>query len=198
MGKRLVIVCSRCKGDTMKSTVNLLSLVLASTLMFFAGCGGKPVASSYEANNQSASQYVVVDQLEPAFIVFTGIPKTIDKEQLERIKAQVAGRDTLIMLTWEQFIAKVDDYAQSVMLRDDYPDVDVVDGIVCLVASENGTGAPWGLTWNGGIALTFNDYQHVRRTYKLYKADPASYKPIRDSRRDPVNPEGFLMFGGCR
>jgi hypothetical protein len=182
----------------MKSTVNLLSLVLASTLMFFAGCGGKPVASSYEANNQSASQYVVVDQLEPAFIVFTGIPKTIDKEQLERIKAQVAGRDTLIMLTWEQFIAKVDDYAQSVMLRDDYPDVDVVDGIVCLVASENGTGAPWGLTWNGGIALTFNDYQHVRRTYKLYKADPASYKPIRDSRRDPVNPEGFLMFGGCR
>jgi hypothetical protein len=180
-----------------KSAVSLFSVFLVFTLMSFAGCGGKSGTPAYKDKSQSASHYVVVDQSEPAFVVFTGIPKTIDKAQFERIKAQVAGKETLTMLTWEQFVSGVDEYAQSVMLRDDYPDVDAVDGIVCLVASENGTGAPWGLTWNGGIALTFNDYQHVRRTYESYQADPESYKPIRDSRGDPVNPNGFLMFGGC-
>lgn len=182
----------------MKSAVNLFGVFLVGILVFFAGCGGKPGTSSFKEKSRSASQYVVVDQSEPAFVVFTGIPKTIDKAQFERIKAQVAGRETLTMLTWEQFVSSVNGYAQSVMLRDDYPDVNVVDGIVCLVASENGTGAPWGLSWNGGIALTFMDYQHVRRTYESYKADPDSYKPVRDARSDPVNPAGHLMFGGCR
>lgn len=101
------------------------------------------------------------------------------------------------MLTWEQFLESVNEYARSVILRNDYPSVSVVDGVVCLVASKKGSGAPWGLTWNGGIALTFNDYQHVRRTYKSYKANPAGYRPIRDPKRDPVNPGGHLPFGGC-
>lgn len=145
----------------------------------------------------STSNFVVVDRAEKAFTVFTGIPKNIDKEELERIKQKVSGRDTLIMLTWEQFLESVNEYARSVVLINDYPSIRIVDGIVCLVASRQGAGAPWGLTWNGGIALTRNDYNHARRTYELYKSNPASYKPIRDPRRDPVNPGGHLPFGGC-
>lgn len=145
----------------------------------------------------SASNFVVVDQGEKAFTVFTGIPKNIDKDELERIEQTVSGRDTLIMLSWEQFLESVNEYAGSVILINDYPSIRVVDGIVCLVASRQGTGAPWGLTWNGGIALTRNDYNHARQTYALFKENPASYKPIRDPRRDPVNPGGHLPFGGC-
>lgn len=142
-------------------------------------------------------EFVVVDQGETAFTVFTGIPKNIDKDKIEKIKQKVSSRETLIILTWEQFLESVNEYARSVILRNDYPTIKIVDGLVCLVASKQGTGAPWGLTWNGGIALTFNDYQHARRTYKSYKANPTSYKPIRDPRRDPVNPGGHLPFGGC-
>lgn len=148
-------------------------------------------------NIQSESQFVVIDQSEPAFIVFIGIPRNIDDKELEEIKHKVSNREKLTMLTWEKFVESVDEYARSVILRNDYPNIRTVDGLVCLVASKQGTGGPWGLTWNSGIALTFNDYQHVRRTYESYKANPASYKPIRDPRRDPVNPGGFLPFGGC-
>lgn len=155
------------------------------------------VAPRSDVAIDSASNFVVVDQGEKAFTVFTGIPKNADKDELERIKQKVGGRDTLIMLTWEQFLESVNEYARSVILINDYPSVRIVDGIVCLVASRQGTGAPWGLTWNGGIALTRNDYNHARRTYELYKANPDSYKPIRDPRRDPVNPGGHLPFGGC-
>jgi hypothetical protein len=145
----------------------------------------------------SASKYVVVDQSEPAFIVFTGIPVDIDNAQLEEIKLKVANREALTMLPWQQFLEKVDEYSQLVILRDDYPTIKTLNGIVCLIASKQGTGAPWGLTWNGGIALSYNDYQHVRRTYESFNAAPASYQPIQDPRRDPVHPRGHLPFGGC-
>jgi hypothetical protein len=148
-------------------------------------------------NIQSASQYVVIELSEPAFIVFTGIPKSLDEKKLDEIKLKVSGKETLTMLSWQEFLVRVDKYARSVMLRNDYPSIASVDGIVCLVASQQGTGSPWGLTWNGGIALTFNDYQHARRSYESYKKNPAAYEPIRDPRRDPVHPSGHLPFAGC-
>ena len=174
------------------SPFGLLNIVLGSTSSY-----RNTVTSRTNLEINSASQFVVVDQSEPAFIVFTGIPNDIDKDQLGKIKKNVSSKKSLTMLTWQHFLGSVNGYAQSVILRNDYPDTRVVDGIVCLLASKQGTGAPWGLTWNGGIALTYNDYQHAIRTYKSYKANPTAYRPIQDPRRDPVNPGGHLPLGGC-
>jgi hypothetical protein len=180
-------------------------ILLFVTLVSLAGWGtnnSKPfsvatVGSSASRDIQSASQFVVIDRSEPAFIVFTGIPKTLGEKKLDEIKMKVSGKETLKMLSWQEFLARVDEYARSVVLRNDYPNIRVVDGIVCLVASQQGTGAPWGLTWNGGIALTFNDYQHAGRSYQSYKENPADYEAVRDPRADPVHPRGHLPFGGC-
>lgn len=186
---------------TSRPMTALLVLIAVSLVCTGANAANTSGANIVKARSdvkiESASKYVVIDHSEPAFIVFTGIPKRLTKEKVEEIRQHVAKRKTAAMLTWQQFLQRVDGYARSVMLRNDYPKVNVVDGIVCLVASKKGSGAPWGLTWNGGIALTFNDYQHARRTYAAYKKDPASYKPIRDPRRDPVNPGGHLPFFGC-
>ncbi|MEJ2107391.1 MAG: hypothetical protein P8X48_08695 [Acidiferrobacteraceae bacterium] len=186
---------------TSKPLTALLALIAVS-LVYTGANASKPsdaniVKPRSDVKIDSASNYVVIDQDEPAFIVFTGIPKGIDQEKLEKIRQHVSTRETATMLTWQQFLQRVDGYARSVVLRNDYPKVRVVDGIVCLIASKKGAGAPWGLTWNGGIALTFNDYQHARRTYEAYKKDPASYEPVRDPRRDPVNPRGHLPYFGC-
>lgn len=189
----------------MKTTTHVYTLFLAAILVSLMGCGANTTTVSEAADagprpdaDSSASEFVVVDRSEPAFIVFTGLPKSLSKEQLQDIKQKVSSREqTLRILTWEQFLESVDRYARSVMLRNDYPNIRVVDGLVCLVASKQGAGAPWGLTWNGGIALTFNDYQHARRTYEAYKGNPTAYRPIQDPRRDPVNPGGHLPFAGC-
>jgi len=44
------------------------------------------VAQRSDVTIESASNFVVADQGEKAFIVFTGIPKNIEKNELERIK----------------------------------------------------------------------------------------------------------------
>lgn len=183
----------------------VIALVFISSLAFLAGCTSAPLSppendksdKSFAFVTDTSSQFVAIDQGEPAFIVFTGIPRNISDEDLGRIKRQIADRDTLTLLTWEQFLDAVVDYANNVILRDDYPDIETIEGLVCLVASPQGTGAPWGLTWNSGIALTFLDYQHARKTYKAYISNPSAYEPVRDSRGDPVHPLGHLPFGGC-
>lgn len=179
--------------------------LLLTSLLLLAGCKtdtARPpstdtAGSSAGRSSQSESQFVVIDTSEPAFTVFTGIPKALDEQKLAEIKRAVSGKATATMLSWQDFVARVDEYAHAVMLRDDYPGINSVDGIVCLVGSRQGTGAPWGLVWNGGIALTFNDYQHARRSYQTYKTNPATYEPIADPRRDPIHPNGHLPFAGC-
>jgi len=138
---------------------------------------------------------VIVDQRNPAFIVFTGIVKDTDDRKLEEIRLKISKQENVSILTWEQFTASVDRYARSTIERNDYPNSRVVDGLVCLVGRQPGT--PWGLTWNGGIALTFNDYEHVKQRYESYTTNPSAYSPILDPRADPVNPGGHLPVFGC-
>ena len=179
------------------------TLVIIIFLMF--GCGTSTITTSpaetisprSDIEIFSSSEFVVIDRSETAFTIFTGIPKNIEKADFEGVKQKVSSQETLIMLTWEQFLESVNEYARAVILVNDYPNVRIVDGLVCLIASRQGSGAPWGLTWNGGIALTFNDYEHAQRTYESYKESPTSYRPIRDPRGDPVHPSGKLPFGGC-
>ena len=181
----------------MKMTSHSRKVRYSAMILLFTTLVSLTVGSRASRDIRSASEFVVIDRSEPAFIVFTGIPKTLDEKKIEEIKMKVSGKETLTMLSWPEFLVRVDEYARSVMLRNDYPNIRVVDGIVCLVASQQGTGAPWGLTWNGCIALTFNDYQHARRSYQSYKKNPADYEALRDPRADPVHPGGHLPFGGC-
>lgn len=183
--------------------MNVLFSVLIIVSLIYSGIVSPNVSTASEnypetdGGVQSATKFVVIDQSEPAYIVFTGIPNKTDKTKLEKIRSTIAGQNGLSMLTWAQFLKQINGFASSVIIRNNYPDADVVAGLVCLVASQLGAGAPWGLTWNGGVALIYNDYRHARQRYELYRKDPASYRPVQDPRKDPVNPRGHLSFGGC-
>lgn len=145
----------------------------------------------------SASQYVLIDQSEPEFTVFIGVPKSIAEEKLAEIRREAAARDTLTLLEWKQFLARAFDYANAVLVRIDYPQYRVLDGLICLVASEKGSGSPWGLTWNGGIALTYGDYQHTREAYENYMNNPSAYQPPEEGKWNRTHPLAHLPFGDC-
>lgn len=146
-------------------------------------------------NFEPAASFVVIERYGAAYTVFYGIPKDIDKNKFDDIRSKIVDKENVQMLSWEEFIANVDGLAGSIIKRNDYPDSRVVDGLICLVGKQ--PGAPWGLTWNGGIALTRNDYQHAELRYKTYEMDPDLYQPLQDPRTDPVNPGGHLPAFGC-
>ena len=174
------------------TNVNKGSHWLAGSVLLLAAIFG----CSDNVKSGSGISFVVVDQSEPAFTVFTGIPEDLDEGKLAAIKEKTESTETRTLLPWAQFMNKIDGYIQSTVQHNDYPGYSIKKGLICLV--RNAAGAPWGLTWNGGIALTYNDYQHARQSFAAFNADPTAYRPIREPGKDPVHPGGHLPAFGCQ
>lgn len=142
----------------------------------------------------AAPAYVLIDRSDPSFVLFQGIPEDRRQEALNLIQSHAAGAKATLV-PWDQFRAGVKDYARTAMIRNDYPNYNVGDGILCLLRAA--PGMPWSITWNGGIALTRNDYEWARRQFKSYSQNPGAYRAVNSARADPNNPGAFLPAFGC-
>lgn len=124
--------------------------------------------------------HVLVDPSERHTTTFIGIPKSMPPTEFDGIQQSLGERPGAYLVAWQAFRQAPDRHVRSFIRRNDYPDTDTVGGLVELLGRYDGT--PFGLTWNGGLAVTRKDYQHAARTYQLYR-DPA---------RDPVHPRNHL------
>lgn len=176
--------------------------MMGLSVLTISACASSPKSAS-ESVSKSASAaasayFVVVDQSEKGFVVFTSISSSTNPKKLAKIRKKVDADDSMTMHTWSAFVNNLPGYAKETMLVDDYPQVDVVAGLPCLLSKKYSVGAPWGLSWNGGIALTYRDYQRVRRSYKKYLKDPQSHKAKKDVRADPIYPNHHFKLVGCQ
>lgn len=135
---------------------------------------------------------VAIDRSEKAYTVFLAVAKDASEEQLEQLRSRAAQDEAVELVTWAEFRQNRTKYLNSRIVHDDYPESRVVDGIIELLRRYAST--PFGLTWNGGVALTFNDYEHAKRIYKKYLSNPDEYAATRleDPRRDPINPKSHF------
>lgn len=156
------------------------------------------IAAKSQASVQLSAAYVVVDQREKGFVVFTSLAASMTPKKLSEIRQKVAEADDVSLVRWADFEKNVTQYAKATMLVNDYPQINISDGLLCLLGTKRAMGAPWGLSWNGGIALTYRDYQHVRRSYQRYLKNPATHQAETDPRADPIYPNHHLTFAGCQ
>jgi tetratricopeptide (TPR) repeat protein len=138
------------------------------------------------------SQFVIVDGTKPAYTLLAGIPEGIPKEDLEGLKEEIAGSKGAVLLTWEEFIRDVDTHITSRILKNEYPGSHLEKELITLLKVM--PGVPIGLTWNGGIAFTGNDYEYANASYTEYVDNPAEYERTRerDRRKDPLHPGNHL------
>lgn len=174
-------------------------------LGFISGCDDvKPVEKSKkikapaEKVYPNAPAFIIVEQKEPSFTVFIALSKDTKPEQLAEIKEKVSAAKDTVLLPWDTFLQQINSYISHVMKVDDYPNINITDGLVCLLGSNGAPGAPWGLTWNGGIALTYRDYESVRKSYAKYLKDPASHEANTKPNTDSIFPNHHLTFAGCK
>lgn len=129
---------------------------------------------------------VMMVEREPAFAAFAGIPRGKASEAAAAIPA--AKRAQVVTFPWPEFLARSSRLLSEIVIRNEYPELALREGLLAVLA-EN-PGVPIGVTWNGGIAITANDYSHARRSYDAFRLDPARYereKP-QDRHRDPAHP----------
>ncbi len=138
----------------------------------------------------AATDYVVMDTREAAFTVYAGVAE----DKVEGVKARAAETKGIAIVSYDEFARSSDGYVKKHIVKDDYPGSGAAAALVEIVRKR--PGVPIALTWNGGAALTFNDYRHARRTLEAYRADPVAYERTKgkDPRMDPVNPSNHLPF----
>ena len=150
---------------------------------FFQGS----IGCAQESTSLYNLNYVIIDHKEKAYTVYMGIPENLPPEDFEKIKSDVSKEEGVDMVSWYEFKQNPDKYIKSKIIIYDYQDSQIVKGIVKII--EKSPGIPIGLTWNGGIAITYNDYQYAKNRYQQYLVNPAKYKPERDPRADPISPK---------
>lgn len=118
------------------------------------------VSQEPESTTPSASRYVVIDSREAAYTVYQVIPAS----RYDEAQRKVGSEAGIEIVPWDAFRKDTDRYLKA---RIRSLEVDPQDRLTTqLVETIESAGGPVGITWNGGIAITYTDYQAAKRTYQ--------------------------------
>lgn len=129
--------------------------------------------------------HVAIDPSAQHTTYFVALPKSLPAEQFQGLEKTLTERKGSFIVSWQEFKADPTRYVRQFIRRNDYPEVDVVNGLARLIERYEGT--EFGLSWNGGLAVTQNDYRHSAQTYRMFLKDPSLPKRL-ERRADPVHP----------
>ncbi|MEI7614052.1 MAG: hypothetical protein WCK63_14215 [Betaproteobacteria bacterium] len=132
---------------------------------------------------------IVMDRSKEPYWVLVRVPN----ESLETIKSKIQPGSKVEIVSWSDFKSDPVMYVGSVIVKNEYPDSNLLKGTLALL--EKFPRTPFGITWTGGIAFTYNDYRHTERIFKLYSEHPEEYERTKvssDRRRDPIFPANHL------
>lgn len=174
--------------------IRVIILFCAAAVLMPAHAAQTSPAEQAPAGHSPPPTEVYVYPGNPAYLLFQSVPADLSPQERERFTAQ-AMADGAHLVPWDQFVADLDRQLQASVLRPDYPEYDLARAILCL--TRVGPGFPWGVTWNGGIALTENDYAWAEKRYRLYREKPRRYRPMQNQPADPNHPGNFLPMLGC-
>ncbi|HSX58991.1 MAG TPA: hypothetical protein VLF18_02215 [Tahibacter sp.] len=122
---------------------------------------------------------LLIDRSAEAYTVFTTIPA----DAMPRVGARLRGRVGVELAADADLDASVAAEWRRQVRRDDYAASGLRGRLPALLREL--PGAPLGLTWNGGIAVTYGDCRHAEREFARWRAAPQDYAP---PARDPLDP----------
>lgn len=154
------------------------------------------IAGAFARTVQAADLVeVFIDARDPAYVVFQGVADdTVPTARQEMIG--YAALDGVSLVPWDVFRQDVEGFVTPHIMKNEYPGSRVVLGLAALLKAY--PGKPFALTWNGGLAVNFMDFQHAVSTYRAYNRDANAYEQLRSNRPpnqarvDPVHPDTQL------
>ena len=148
-----------------------------------------------EADMKTPESFVIImDSTNPAYTVITAIPESI-KTNFEKNPNEASKKFTFSFIPMNTFISNPEQYLKDKILVSSFNTENFYVRFAELVTKYPKT--PIGLVFNGGVALTANDYTHATRMYAIWKKDEANYQKIQsmpeNQKRDPINPNSHFI-----
>ena len=130
--------------------------------------------------------YVIIDASKPHVTVYSSVKQALPGADFAKIKAAINSQTGASMETWESFKNNLSQHVSARIRKNDYPELPTREGLLAFLDKYDGV--PIGLTWNGGIAFTYNDYMHTKRTYRAYLEEPDTVLRPSERKYDPTHP----------
>jgi hypothetical protein len=133
---------------------------------------------------------VMIIEHKPAYTIFVGIPAGKKGEVLDALPAKE--RSTSRVVSWPAFRVEASALLNSMVLHNDYPQVDLRKGVVEFLMAH--PGVPFAVTWNGGMAITAGDYAYSERELEVFRSDSVTSQRMlpKDRHADRLNPLNHL------
>lgn len=131
---------------------------------------------------------VFIDARDPAYVVVQGINADTALEAWKEMEGYAQLENVQIM-SWLVFRKEARKVLAPYVRINDYPHTQALMGLLTLIKKY--PGRPFAITWNGGVATTFWDYQHAAETLEEFRKNPKAYKAMAPD-ADPVHPNNKL------
>lgn len=131
---------------------------------------------------------VFIDARDPAYVIVQGVNSDTPSVAWKEMEGYSQLKNVHLM-SWRVFRKQARAILAPYVKINDYPKTQALMGVLTLIKKY--PGRPFAVTWNGGVATTFWDYQHAAETLEGYVARPKEYTPM-DPKEDPVHPNNQL------
>jgi len=173
----------------------LRPLIVLISLM--TGSVGVAPAWAQDGGRANPLIEVFIDARQPAYVIYQGV--AADTSPLARQEMSgYSGLDGVTLVPWSVFRDNVDRYVAAGMRINEYPRQRTALGVLAMLKAK--PGRPVAITWNGGIATSFFDFQHAVEVFEEFQENPVEYEKKRAAGAfgDPLNPEVQIkaMLGG--
>jgi len=131
---------------------------------------------------------VFIDARQPAYVTYQGV--TEGTPQIARQEmAGYAALEGVSLVPWAEFSANVQNYIAPAIVKNEYPNARTALGLLAMLKAK--PGRPVAITWNGGIATSFFDFQHAVEVYEHFRENDIGYENSRRQNvdEDPLNPD---------
>ncbi|WP_139135001.1 hypothetical protein [Magnetovibrio blakemorei] len=131
---------------------------------------------------------VFIDARQSAYVTYQGVA-TDTSQQARDEMAGYATLEGISLVTWEEFRNQAQDIVAKGILKNEYPGAGTALGILAVLKAN--PGRPIAVTWNGGIATSFFDFQLAVETLEAYQENAETYEKSRTEAKedDPLNPD---------
>lgn len=165
-----------------KTAAAILSVLVACAVW---GGGGRAWAADDDLIQ------VFIDARDPAYVIFQGVAENTHPAARQEMEGY-ATLDKVSLVAWATFRDNAERLVSAGIVKAEYPPARTARGILALLKIN--PGRPFAITWNGGIAASFWDYQLAVELLESYQEDQARYERERRENvdGDPLNPELHL------
>ena len=192
MAALVMLALGGCSGPAAEVDVDSVLNAARQTAPLNADVAAAPVATPSPATESvatpAAPQYVTINTKRPAFVVYSALAADVPAAELSAARQQAQTDEQIDLVAWQAFVAAPAEQIGQRIVRNDYPEINIEQSIIELL--QRYPGKPFGVTWNGGLAVTASEFKYAQSTLAQYRGDPKVVVRNGVGEQDPVYPLG--------